>query len=522
MPISNTHKGIMFNKTLPLLDIDEKDFLDKEDSKFLYCRGFLICENDNIEITSSFSKSYIYAGNKKFSLYTHNMLDVESACNKKFSIYVFGLSYFTNTKYIDENLSVSEILLSQLEKSKEAFLLSLNSLAGRYCIVVAQNDGLTVYNDACALKSVYYSKNENIFASHLELVNIASNKSLKPSEIELNKQQNNYFYAYAFLGNSTKYDNIYCLTPNFELSFQHNGKTGGVEKRFYPTKQKGSDTLENVKKEYYKIMEISIKELLKKNRKICLSLTGGKDSRVSYYAIKNYAKDIIFFTEDRDNDIEIAKNIASKDNLNWIGVDSKEIHLEDNKLKQGFQNIIVNNVFPHQCQFVLRTQFWNLNIFGCKNYIHIQSNCAEIGRGRKSYGTATGEYPFFSDSWCFENFRDEFIRSMVAWKAKEFKEDQTQKLLQDPVFLKHLQNYYDFLNLDQVKQLGYNPWDFVYNEQRVANFLSQTHMYNDICFESISLTNCREVFEIMWKLPEKDINCSMVLYNEILKENNAE
>ena len=515
MPLSQEHKGITFTKTLPLLELDEKDFTDKKNSKFLYCRGFLLCENNDIKLTDSFTKSTIDLGSRSYSLYTHDMLEVEKASDNNVLLYVMGFTYFTNTKYIDDNISNAQILLNEFNKSKHDFLMSLNSLAGRYCIIIKNKNELLVYNDASALKSVYYSRTHNVIASHLELVNLALGGKLEKSEVELNKQKNNYYYAYTYLGNFTNYKDVFCLTPNFELTFEDTSN-GCVEKRFYPMYKKKSDTLENVKKEYYDIMQISIKELLKKNRKICLSLTGGKDSRVSYYTIKDYVKDVIFFTEERDNDIEISKNLALKDNLKWIGVDSRDINLEDNPLKKGFQEIITKNVFPSQCQFVLRGQFWNLNIFGCKNYIHIQSNCAETGRGRKSF------YAYFSDSWNFDNFKNEFVRLMSFWKPQEFKDKQTEKVNNDPEFLRLLKSFYDLLNLDAVKELGYNPWDFVYNEHRVANFLSQTHMYNDICFESISLTNCREIFETMWKLPEKDINRSNLLYNSILKDNNAE
>ena len=217
--------------------------------------------------------------------------------------------------------------------------------------------------------------------------------------------------------------------------------------------------------------------------------------------------------------MEEARKVAAENGLHWLGADSKDLHFEGNVYSDKFNAILNENIFPPSAKFALRTQFWNLNLFGAENaYIHIHSNCAEAGRGRVSTTDALGEYPFYAGSYSFEAFFESYINSAAAWQDADAAEKQKQSMRHCSVLKELLSDYFAMLGHREVAELGYNPWDFMYIEQRTASVLSQSHMPNDGAFESLSLTNSRDILQILWSVPEQFINGSCLLFNCILNE----
>lgn len=504
--IQTQNFGITLNSMPPFFDYNENDFEIENESVLLYPKGFLVCDKDNVSISIHFKKINLCSS---FYLYYHKDLLIDSFQKNDLKIFVLGLSYFVNSNY--KNETISSNLVDCYLKSERDFLNALNDLAGRYVVLLIKNNNIKVYSDACGLKPVYYSSTKKCFGSHIDLVNIVCNEP----ESEMSKHINikKYEFNYAYPANLTKFKNILLLTPNFYLDLNNLSTT-----RFYPNNSKPSyKSLFDVKTKFFEYIDYSMTQLLKFNRPICMSLTGGRDSKVTFYSTKNFKDKIFYFTENRDNDIELAKEIAEKYNLNYIAVDMNFLNI-NNKYKTFFDKTISDKIFPKTSKFALKAHFFNYLNFANKNYIHIHSNCAEAGRGRMGTTDKLGEFPYYSESYNFQNFLESYISSTCVYLSQKAQDKQKEQMKNDEFFVKTIKDYFSFLNQEFVKQFGYNPWDFMYIEQRMGNIMSQTHMHNDATFESLSLTNCRTILELMWSVPEKYINKLSLLYNCILNE----
>lgn len=511
MPITNTHEGLVLNGLLPHIDVKPDDFFDIENSRFLYARGFLLCKNAEVAINSHFSQ--ISIGNGYF-LYYHElskpMISTDEA--KGYSVVLLGTAYFTDEAYISEGKTETDILLDRLVMSEEELYKALDYLAGRYALICKMPENMFTVNDACGMRTIFYCPDQKCIGSHLELVNMVAKKGL--SEIELHSRKNKYTYCYAYPANLTKYENISMLIPNFSLSLNT-----FEAKRFFPReKLVKTENVREVKDRYFEKMRISMEQLMKKGKRLCFSLTGGKDSKVSFYSTKEFKDDICFFTESRDDDMIKSQRVARDNDLRWIGTDSKDIKLSGNRYNKAFYDIIDRNIFPPSAKFSLRNQFWNFNIFGANdNFIHINSNCAEAGRGRP--GCDVVYMPFGTDTYNIDRFTEIYFISTYRWSPKETKERQSSMMENDAYLKGVIKDYYNVLNHETLIPMGYNPWDFAYIEQRTAFLLSQQYMCCDSIYDSISLTDSRDVLMIMWQLPEKYmIDDTHVLYDCILNE----
>lgn len=512
MPVTNIHEGISLNGLLPYCKqkISDEDFFEANNSRLLYSRGFVFCKKSDVEINKHFTKVNVCDG---YYLYHHFLLQpiICYSFDRKSFVLLMGTAWFTNPDYVCDGKSDAQILLDCIMNSESEFFNALNYLAGRYAVICKSNDNIFVVNDPCGLRTIYYCKESECIGSHLELVNLIAKR--QESEVEQHRKKEGYNYTYSYPGNHTLYDNIFSLIPDFAL-YLNTYET----KRFFPTAPiLKTDNVLEIRDLYFEKMGFSMQQILKKGKKICFSITGGKDSKVSFHTTKNYKDKIFYFTEARDNDIELAKQLAKEYNLNWMGTDSKDVKLKENPYFNAYKEILKRNIFPVSSMDALQNMFWNFNIFGFdSDYLHIHSNCAEAGRGRPLNGY---EMAYGADDFCFEKFFDTYISSAVSWKKESIKQEMSKKMHEDQFLKKVLKDFFDMLDLKYTADLNYNPWDIMYIEQRCSTFLSQMHMLNDALYDSVSLTCSREILSIMWRLPDEYVNQTCVLYNSILNEN---
>ena len=503
MPISENHHGVNFSKLLPSCSYSPRDFENESESPMLYPRGFLICKQPNLKITPYFSQRPLSHG---FYLYTHQLLNIEFGFSSNVRITILGTSFFCDEV---KKSNVAQTLAETFSKQgREKFLDTLDLLAGRFIVILETDSEMKIFPDACAMKTVFYSPKNQVAGSHLDLVNMIANADL--SEPEKHFREKNYVYTYAFVGNYTKYENIFMLIPDFELSLDDFSTS-----RFYPRhKITRGKNLYAIKQELFEALQVEFQNLkLKTDKDIAFSITGGFDSRVSFYATQKYNHDCLFLTEDRDADIDIAAVLAKKFELNWIAADIKDLHWQDNKYFHAFNRIVKDKIFPHTSTGALATQFWTMNVIP-RQMIHIHSNTTEVGRGRGN----DYEFAFLSKDYSFETFYDAYINSTIAWRSDEIKQNQKPMMVSDEKLRAWFRKYFDELDMKKFIDLGYNPWDLMYAEQHCAGMLFGIHQYNDSIFESVSLTNCHRVFEILFQVPEEYVNRSYLLYSCIMNE----
>lgn len=475
-----------------------------------YSRGFMLIDGS----------TFLNAQNKLKGIFDFNIFEVgQSHCllmhkklescfysNGDIEVWVLGPACFTNSQPSTHDFNIAEYLHSQLSTSRADFFKSLISLSGTYAIVWRLGSEISILNDAHGLRSIFYSKKNGHCSSHLELLNVIEGEG--ESEMQTHFKKSSYEYSYQFPGNLTAYNNLVFLTPNFYLSTD----TIRVH-RFFPNEERVYIPMHEAKR---RVMEkyATVAKKYKRKYQLAMSLTGGKDSRVSLYSTLGIKDNICYFSESRDNDLTAAKAIAKKHELNWIGFDPRVIDNSINPFYLRFQKNLHSSVFPKHVTWALKSQFLVFNIFSSQNFLHIHSNGAESARGR----TADYEYAFLPDEYNFEKFFQAYLKGCVAWLPASRKENQYHRMLNDQFLKSYLQKYFDELNHNSFAHLGFNPWDFMYIEHRTACFLSQIHVLNQVTFESISLSNSRDILLDMWGVDDRYIIKTSILYQSILNE----
>ena len=498
MPINSRHEGVsLLGGCLPWLDIDEKDF-DLDEGRFAFSRGFVIADRA-LKINKHFSERARIGDTR---IYCHRDLGFSCAERGDFVVCILGTSYFIQ----DYGKKDAEILLDSLEESYESFLETTSRLCGRYVIFASDWNRKVVLNDPCGLRCVYYSASAGIVGSHLELVQKFAKADL--SSMEKLRRLKGYIMSGEYPGYYTKYAGIKMLLPDFVLELG-----SFATKRFYPfEKLEKSMDVWTIKENVRSMMRDSLLKL-KAKKKVCMSMSDGKDSKVTFYCISDMTDDMFFLTESRDNDLAGARKVMEEHGCRWIGSDSKDLDFRGNSMYEAYRKIVEQNVFPLTSTDALQNHFWNLNLFGVNEWIAIHSNCSEVGRGRG--------YEYLGNGFTFEEYLRCFIDGSVAWKGPAIAEKQKAAMSSDEEFVGLMREFFDSLDLGKAIELGYDPWDFVYSEQRVAGFLSQTHMCFDPSYESVSLTNSRDILEEMWRIPEKYRSGKFLLYRCILNEHDS-
>ena len=196
--------------------------------------------------------------------------------------------------------------------------------------------------------------------------------------------------------------------------------------------------------------------------------------------------------------------MAQANGLNWFSLQDPDVaEYDKNPYYKFFDRINHLNRFPATTSpsFI----GWELLNQFPGQWIHINSGFHEIGRGR--------EYAMLAETASTYSWERFAYYSRGGGKIK-FRPD----ISKDDFIVDLARKYFDKLNLQEVIGLGYNPWDFIYWEDHSGGWLAQSY-YNFYPFaECISLVNCRQVFGIMWQVPDEYINNSYLLYLCIMNE----
>ena len=191
--------------------------------------------------------------------------------------------------------------------------------------------------------------------------------------------------------------------------------------------------------------------------------------------------------------------------MNWFSAPRREVaEYDKNPYYKFFDKINTINRFP-QTTSPTFVGWGTFNLFSGQ-WIHIASGFHEIGRGRYYLNASPSSYSLSS----FTDYNFGGVKFEVPPKTR------------DAFLLDLIKSYFDKLNLQEVANLGYNPWDFVYWEDHSAGWLAAPAYYNFLPFaEVVVLVNCRRVFEIMWQVPDEYINDSYLLYTCIMNEHDT-
>ncbi|MEH8244883.1 hypothetical protein Q7I21_02505 [Aeromonas veronii] len=374
-----------------------------------------------------------------------------------------------------DSISVPTELIKRLNNTEEEFYSYLDVLNGRFSIIYKSNldSDIKVLNDACGLRSVFYTKSEEFcLASHPALLA----KNINAKKNDLHKYLSMYT-GYHLPGNTTTYENVYQLIPNHYYSDKNKRLV-----RFFPRKKlEASKNINDTRKSISLELRNQIKNLRNNHNLLC-SITAGIDSRVTLSAMREFASDVDFFTYfggkgdsekilsvDKKVVSEIVKNLNLKHLFFEIGEDKCEESLALQKKTLSEAHITHNSTIA--LEYTKR--------FREKNYLHIRSNLLEIGRCYYRNNCQLNSASFNLDSAikCYSSLavNDLRVREIFSEFLGEIK-------------------------LDDICE-GYDPFDLFYWEYRMGIWHSMVLLESDSAFETHIVFNSRTFFENLLSIP---------------------
>ncbi|WFO15295.1 hypothetical protein M601_015905 [Cellulophaga baltica 4] len=253
----------------------------------------------------------------KHYLYVHpDCLQAFATSNGKRGIL---LGHVLNPRQPD--LSTSEILEDIVQQSDEIGIAkSIYGLVGRFVLIVEKNNEFTFFNDACGLKSFFFTQQDHKFyaASQPLLLKLVTKNLIEQGERYHSYHDSEYVKSNKenwFPSGTSLYPGVYHLVANHYLKSETLQQT-----RYWPIKKLETINYEEAKEKFAKLLKLTI-DAGSKKYKLGLGITGGFDSRILLSASKDAAERMLFYTlqyrnlDYNSNDIRIPVSLTQKINI---------------------------------------------------------------------------------------------------------------------------------------------------------------------------------------------------------------
>lgn len=400
-----------------------------------------------------------------YFLYVHPDCQLAKA-SKAIDIYLIG--YFLDP-HNPEKSSNDIIGALSLEKNITNIPTILYRLVGRFVLIIKQKNDLIFFNDACGLKTFYYTKNGNELYA-------ASQPLLIDKVLKLNKTSayNEYFNSHYVAKNKehflpsgvTFYENVFHLVPNHYLRL-----SDYIQKRYWPHKKLQVGNYNILLNQFASLLK-EIMVAANKHMDLAVSLTAGWDSRIILSSTKDFYQDVVYYTlryRNMDNnhmDIKIPVLLSKSMNFKHSIYDCEV------EITEEFANIYKQNTD------MAHVHDWGKIAYGMfKSYpqgkVAVKGSCSEIGRcyyypnGKRKKVSSEMDFLRLENGW--ENIS--FIKENITdWYSKIKKEEN---------------NY------------GYDLYDLYYWEQRLGSWQGQSQLEWDIVQEAFTPFNSRELLDLM-------------------------
>ncbi len=433
-----------------------------------YCNGFIFSPStENGVMLEDWDKHEI----QEFTLQHDNSYSCQLAEDSSSFLILIGRAIYV---YDNNNDVCSQNLLTILNTSEVSFFEELDKINGRFAIIYrAHNKPVKVINDACGMRSVFYTKlKSNYYASHPSLLSHAINSSKNKYGYLLSK-----YSSYHLPGNITTYDDVYQLIPNHYLNSSSNSLV-----RFFPRDDlQPSKDIDLSRKMLSQHLMHQVRQLINKNKLLC-SISAGIDSRVTLAATRLHSNEIDYFTyyggKGESSDIlSVDKNVVSDIALNLnLNHTLFKVDQEHSDIARKLQaKILQESHITHQASIALEL----MNRFGHKNYLHLRSNLLEIGR------------VFYRDHYNIKSEQFSLNDAIVCYSEKAKNDDEVRTLFE------HFFNEVSYENLPS----GYDPFDLFYWEYRMGIWHSLILLESDLAFDTHILFNSRYFLKELLSIP---------------------
>ncbi|WP_282132735.1 hypothetical protein [Cellulophaga baltica] len=410
----------------------------------------------------------------KHHLYVHpDCLQTITTTNEKKGIFLGHVLDPRNP----EN-SIDDILVKVLQQvDEEGIAEVLYGLTGRFILIIEENNEYTFFNDACGLKTFFYTQIENqtYIASQPFLFN-----EVIPGLINKGERYDSYFNS-TYIEKNTEswypsgtslYKGVSQLAPN------HYFKTTTLKQvRYWPNKQHQINDFDSSLRKFSDLLQKTLVAGSKKYN-LALGLTGGYDSRIILSACKEVKDKIKFYTlqyrslDKNNSDIWIPINLKEKLEINHEILDCRI------PISKEFEDVYIGN------SDMAHLNDWGYIAYGISKklpdeFMAIKGSCSETGR---CYFYKSGKHPKIKESKDLLNYNP-------GWKGIPFIENR-------------IEEWFDEIK-EPKNNKGYNILDLFHWEVSTGSWQTQNQLEWDIVHDTFTPFNNRELLDIMLRIDTK-------------------
>ena len=350
----------------------------------------------------------------------------------------------------------------------DAMLADTDDLLGRFAAICRIGGRWHVFNDASAMRTVYYAEDRPAIASHSTLL----------GELIGAQPRMEIFRHYwcALPGNASPVPGVRVLPANFELDIETRGL-----RRYWPRAARRERPVAALADELDTLFSRAA-DAIAIRWTPAISMTAGLDSRFTL-AVFRHTSNITTFTYDRGEqdavDLALARQVCAR-----LNIPHNRLPAVGRSRAQSVYRLIES--MP-DCSFDQTVAAIYLSTFQGDRHIHVRSNLAEIGRAfwRKHPGMPTTLDPA---NWVGV--------SMSKWTAHLPGREAAAALMGV-----EMPRFFAAVGYDQPTIHGYDVWDLVYMEHRMATWHGQALLGSDPAFDTAILFNARRILDLMLAAP---------------------
>lgn len=389
------------------------------------------------------------------------------------------------------NLDILNSILNQTDEEGIAKLLY--GTVGRFVLIVEENNSFTFFNDACGLKSFFYTQYNSAFyaASQPLLLKLVTKDLIVQGERYESYFNSDYVKSSKenwFPSGTSLYPGVYHLVANHYL------KSATMEQvRYWPVKDLKIEDYNKSKEKFASLLKLTI-DGASKRYNLGLGITGGFDSRILLSACKDAVDDMLFYTlqyrslNTTSNDIRIPLSLSKKLNFPHQLMDCK-LPIS-NEFKEAYMN---SSDMAH-------LDDWGHIAYGIsqsfpENTMSVKGSCSETGR---CFFYKNGAHPNITSS-------EDIMSINPKWK-------------EIPFIGKQIKKWYDEVKKTSNNK-GYNILDLFHWEVSTGSWQSQSQLEWDIVHDTFTPFNNRELLDIMLRINTKyRSKPKYILYRDTMKK----
>lgn len=384
----------------------------------------------------------------------------------------------------DEDVAdVAGWLLAKWIRSDGEFLDALDVLAGRHVVVTGDSTAATLYQDAVGARSVYYSPEARLVASHAHLVHDIAPHPRTPSELGATTVSTSW--------DLTPWDGLLALVPNHRLDL-NSWRT----QRFFPRRPNAyaqwpvEQRLGFLEALWHREMDA----LTAAFDDVAVSVTGGSDSRVVLALSRPHLESLRGFTYTAGGrgNTKWTRSLALDERIarrlrEYLPMQHEFFAHGDRSAPVGAEltELLRRNSLGHHGRWLI--PHYNRYLPG-DDVIHLRGNAFEIARAY--YGPT------------HDNNTVDDIRRIFAKKAGRPQDGAAKPALTGPQ-RRHFDGLVDRLGYHG-DLYGYHRLDLFYWEHRCGRWLSEILNENDVSFDTVMPVNVRAVLEILLSFDLED------------------